>query len=59
MGVAMTMRAIYEEHSVNRPFLARNYKTVLNSLFKEGGITTDRAPRGSTFANDHVVTFPP
>ena len=35
MGVAMTMRAIYEEHSVNRPFLARNYKTVLNSLFKE------------------------
>ena len=52
------MRALYEQHSVDRRFLARNYKAVLADMYQAGLISTDRPPRGSTFANDIVVMFP-
>ena len=57
-GRTLTMRALYEEHSVDRSFLARNYKAVLSKMRKEDLVSTDRQPTGSTFADNILVTFP-
>ena len=58
-GQTRSMREIYEEHSVDRPFLARNYKTVLYAMLEEELIQVDRRPkRKGTFADDIRVTFP-
>lgn len=54
------MRQIYEEHSVDRPYIAKNYKDVLAALFEENQIQVDRRPaRKGTFADGIMVTFPP
>jgi hypothetical protein len=59
-GKTRTMGEIYEEHSVDRPFLARNYKSVLAKMLEEGVIGVDRLPkRRGTFADDIKITFPP
>jgi three-Cys-motif partner protein len=57
-GRTLTMRSIYEEHSVDKPFLARNYKDILRKLEQEGLITTEgrRSPKG--FADEIRVKFP-
>jgi three-Cys-motif partner protein len=58
-GRTRSMREIYEEHSVDRPFLARNYKAVLSAMLEEGLIRVDRPPkRQGTFADGIRVTFP-
>ncbi len=57
-GKTMTMRQIYEEHSVDRPYLARNYKDVLATLEKEKVIMTRGRKSSRGFADDIVVTFP-
>jgi len=57
-GRTTTMREIYVEHSVDRPYLARNYKAVLSELYREERVTVDRAPRGFSFADNIQVTFP-
>lgn len=49
---------LYEEHSVDRPFVLRNYQSVLQSLLAEEKIRVDRAPRKNSFARDIMVTFP-
>lgn len=57
-GRTLSMREIYEEHSVNRPFLARNYKVVLSTMLEERLIRVDRPPkRKGTFADGIRVTF--
>ena len=57
-GRTITMREIYEEHSVGIPFLTRYYKEVLKSLEDAGAIKTigRRSMRG--FADDIIVRFP-
>lgn len=57
-GKTMTMRQIYEEHSVDRPYLSRNYKDVLAALEKEKVITTRGRKSNRGFADDIIVTFP-
>lgn len=57
-GRTATMRKIYEEHSVDRPFLARNYKTVLADMEKAGAIQTTGRKSNKGFADDVVATFP-
>jgi hypothetical protein len=53
------MRQIYEEHSIDRPYIQKNYKDVLWALFEEGGIEVNRPPkRKGTFADSILVTFP-
>lgn len=57
-GQTLATRQIYEGHSIDRPFLLKNYKEVLASLEKEGKIQTSgrKSPRG--FADHIRVTFP-
>jgi len=57
-GKTMRMRQIYEEHSVDRPYLAKNYKDVLTAMEKEGVITTRGRKSSRGFADEIVVTFP-
>jgi three-Cys-motif partner protein len=57
-GQRLTMRAIYERHSIGRPYIAKNYKDVLRQLENDKVISTigRRSSRG--FADDLVAVFP-
>lgn len=57
-GQRLTMRAIYEAHSVDRPYTASNYKTVLRALEDEGKIQTDGRKSKMGFADGLVAIFP-
>jgi three-Cys-motif partner protein len=57
-GQTLTMRKIYEDHSVDRPYLARNYKDVLAALEQENVITTKGRKSKRGFADEILVTFP-
>ena len=61
-GCTLTMRQIYEAHSVDRPFLARHYKEALINLEAKGAIEADPSSpsrRKNTFADRVSVSFPP
>lgn len=57
-GKTMTMREIYEEHSIDRPFLSRNYKDVLLKLEEQDVIKTAGRKSKRGFADNIQVTFP-
>lgn len=57
-GQAVTMRQIYEQHSVDRPYLATNYKVVLRKLEDEGQIATRGRKSNRGFADNLVAVFP-
>lgn len=64
-GKTMSMRQIYEDHSVGRPYLDSHYKRVLADLEAAGKITamppaSKRPWRNGqvTFANEVKVSFP-
>lgn len=57
-GQTLSMREIYERHSVDTPFLAKNYKVVLTELEKDGSVTTTGRKSNRGFADDIRVTFP-
>lgn len=54
----LTMRQIYEKHSVDTPYISRNYKTVLRELEDEGTIKTEGRKSRTGFADQIIVTFP-
>ena len=58
----MRMKEIYELHSVDTPFIKKNYKDALKELLAEGKITAvsqkGKPPRQGTFGDDILVTFP-
>jgi hypothetical protein len=63
-GQTLTMREIYERHSVNTPYIDKNYKQVLIELEAEGKVIADppaskRKPfKGEpTFGDKVRVTF--
>ncbi len=56
-GQTLTMREIYEQHSVDRPYIAQNYKKVLWELEEKGKITASNH-RKCTFGNSVKATFP-
>lgn len=61
-GRALTMRAIYEEHSVGRPYLKTHYKQALARLEANEAVTAQPAAaarRQGTFADAVRVSFPP
>ncbi len=65
-GQQLTMKQIYEEHNVGKPYIAKNYKDALTQLEAEEKIQADppankRKKRDgkATFADHVVVTFPP
>ncbi len=59
-GQSLTMIDVYEQHSVDTPYIKKNYKEVLWELYDSNRITTNRKPkRRRTFADNIVATFPP
>lgn len=64
-GKILTMRKIYEEHNIGKPYIEKNYKEVLEKLEREGKIIADpnynkrRKYKGKvTFGPNVKVTFP-
>jgi len=64
-GETMTMREVYEQHHVGKPYIKKNYKSVLNALETQREILADqpaskrRKNKGEvTFADSVKVTFP-
>lgn len=57
-GQTLTMRAIYEQHSVDTPYIAKNYKDVLCELEAEGAVTVFDRKSNRGFADQLRVQFP-
>jgi len=60
-GRTLTMRKIYEKHSVDRPFIEKNYKQALINLEAMGAIEADppsSSRRKNTFAGHVRASFP-
>ena len=57
-GKEITMREIYETHSVDTPFIARNYKEVLAKLEQAGAVQTMGRKSTRGFADYLKVLFP-
>ncbi len=57
-GRTLSMRQLYEEHSVDRPFIATHYKVVLRALEDSGTVKTHDRKSNRGFADDLRVTFP-
>jgi hypothetical protein len=65
IGKTVTMKEIYDQHHVGKPYIERNYKAALNSLEAQGKIVAEppakkrRKNKGEiTFAGHIKVTFP-
>ncbi len=61
-GKNIPFQKLYEEHSVNRPYIKRNYKDVLIQLYQSGQITainqkTMKPPRKGTFSDEMLISF--
>lgn len=61
-GQTIDFISLYEEHSVDKPYIKKNYKEVLKVLLESGKITavnakTGKLPRKGTFSDDMRVTF--
>lgn len=59
-GETLTMRQIYQRHSVDTPYTDKNYKEALRQLEQAGKITADPPAakrRRNTFADHVKVTF--
>jgi hypothetical protein len=58
-GQTLTTLQIYEKHSVDTPYIAKNYKQALRELEEDKVITTNPSKRRKgTFADNVLVTFP-
>jgi three-Cys-motif partner protein len=60
-GRTLTVDEIYMEHNLNRPYIRKNYKSVLLQLENAKKILAARKPRQkkNAMADDIRVTFPP
>mgnify|MGYP000896180429 CR=1 FL=1 len=61
-GKTIDFMRLYEEHSVDRPYIRKNYKDVLRKLYDEGKVaakdpTTDKQPKKGTFSDKMRITF--
>ena len=60
-GETLKMVEVYERHSIGKPYVKKNYKTVLSKLEEAGKISADPPAserRRGTFAEHVVVHFP-
>ena len=56
-GSIITMKEIYLQHSLNRPYISKNYKDAL--ILLESSHKIEASPhRSGTFGDDVIVTFP-
>jgi hypothetical protein len=60
-GETISMKKVFEDHNVDTPYIARNYKDVLLKLEAQGKVVADppasKRPK-NTFADRVLVTFP-
>lgn len=61
-GRTVDFKSLYEEHSVDKPYVKRNYKEVLKTLFNDGRVDavnarTGKQPRKDTFSDEMIITF--
>jgi three-Cys-motif partner protein len=60
-GQTIGFEKLYEEHSVDRPYIAKNYKDILSKLYKESVIQAvgkdGKPPHKGTFADHMKITF--
>lgn len=60
-GRTLTMTKVYEEHSVDTPYIKRNYKEALKLLFEDNEIDAvgpnGKLPRRGTFGDEILITF--
>jgi hypothetical protein len=64
-GRSLSLQVLYEEHSVGKPYILKNYRNALRKLEHAGKITTEppaeRRPKrnGEVTLNEKVIlTFP-
>ncbi|MAR92970.1 MAG: hypothetical protein CML06_19150 [Pseudomonadales bacterium] len=57
-GQSLTMIDIYRQHSIDKPFLNKHYKTVLKEMEGEGLITTRGRKSKRGFADNILCVFP-
>ncbi|MDD2599844.1 MAG: three-Cys-motif partner protein TcmP [Kiritimatiellae bacterium] len=61
-GRTIDFLSLYEEHSVNKPFVRKNYKKILTQMFEDGKISaknaiTGKPPRKGTFSDKMQIIF--
>ena len=61
-GQTVEFLNLYEEHSVDKPYIKKNYKDVLRKMYDVGKITavnprTDKPPRKGSFSDEMRITF--
>ena len=60
-GKMINFVELYEKHSIGRPYVDSNYKTVLKEMEKEGKLSASKPGstkrRPGTFASDVLITF--
>lgn len=61
-GKSMSVQEIFDDHNVDTPYIMKNYKSVLMSLYQEGAIKAHRPSgkniRKNSFPEDIIVSFP-
>jgi len=60
-GQTLTMKQIYEQHHIGKPYIEKNYKNILLKLENEGKIIAKPSKlerRKNTFGDNVLVTFP-
>jgi hypothetical protein len=57
-GKSIKMIDIYQEHSVGRRYVKKNYKAVLSEMEKDGVISTTGRKSNRGFADDVIAIFP-
>jgi len=61
-GQTIDFLTLYEKHSVDRPYIKKNYKEVLRMMFEMGLISavnpkTNKPPRKGSFSDEMRITF--
>ena len=60
-GRTIDFMNLYEQHSVDKPYIKKNYKDVLRGMYEQSKITAlnekGKPPRKGTFANGMRITF--
>ena len=60
-GKTVDFMTLYTEHSIDKPYIKKNYKDVLRSLYDDGRITAvnlkGKPPRKGTFSDEMRITF--
>jgi three-Cys-motif partner protein len=61
-GRELTMEQVYQQHNIDTPYVKKNYKAILRTLYDDGVIHAvspkGKPPRGTSFGDNIIVTFP-